>query len=693
MADKLRVLLIEDVETDAELNLRALKRAGIVYEAQRVDRQADFEQALEAFVPQVILSDFALPGFDGLSALQIARQRNPEIPFIFVSGNLGEEKAIQSLQQGATDYVIKGNLVRLAPAVQRALQGAEQYRAQRDAEERLKLMASALENTAEGVMITDNAQRVVFVNRGYCAITGHSETELIGRKAPHLEAGENLTAAQSQFWDSLNATGLWRGEFQHRRKNGEAYPALVSVSAVLDTAGTAQHHVSVFNDIHQFKQIEQRLEFLAHHDVLTALPNRGLLQERVREALVRAHRHGALVAMLYIDLDRFKNVNDSLGHTIGDQLLKAVGERLTACVRECDTVARIGGDEFAIVLEEIMEVRNAARVAQKLINVLARPYAVADLELFSSASIGISCYPADGADAETLLKHADAALYRAKERGRNSYEFFSSEMTVRAVETLVMVNDLRQAAERDEFVLHYQPVIHLESKRVTRVEALIRWQHPRLGMILPNDFVRLAEETGLIGAITEWVLKEACKQAKRWQDAGVPACKIAVNLSARQLRGRDIAERIAAILAETGLEARWLELELTESVMMHDPKASQILLQELHDMGIGIAIDDFGVGYSSLSYLKRFPIDNLKIDKSFIDDIPTAPDDCAITQTIIAMAKSLKLVVIAEGVENEAQHAFLKASGCAEAQGYLFSKPLRAVELEPWLRRRGVVSS
>lgn len=447
------------------------------------------------------------------------------------------------------------------------------------------------------------------------------------------------------------------------------------------------HYVGVLTDISQRKQDEARLNFLAHHDPLTHLPNRTLFQERSNDAIVRAHRHGGLTGLLFIDLDRFKTINDSLGHAMGDLLLQAVAERLGVCVRESDLVARLGGDEFTVLIDELTEFQDAAIVARKVLDELAKPFSLLEHTLYISASIGISCYPQDGKDVQTLLRNADAAMYRAKEEGRNGYRFFSSEMNTQALATLTMTNSLGLALERQEFILHYQPRFDLISRRITGVEALIRWQHPDLGLVPPAQFIPLAEETGMIGSIWEWVLKTACTQAKAWQIAGLPPLRMAVNLSARQFRQHDLAQSIAVVLNEIGLDASALELEITETMVVQAPARTRLILAELKAMGIAIAIDDFSTGYSSLSYLKRYPIDYLKIDRSFVNGLPLDADDGAITRAIIAMAKSLKLRVVAEGVETLEQSTFLEAAGCEDGQGYLFSRPQAAPDLEQLLVR------
>ena len=422
-------------------------------------------------------------------------------------------------------------------------------------------------------------------------------------------------------------------------------------------------------------------------DPLTELSNRTWFMEQADHELKRAERERLGVGVLFIDLDNFKNINDSLGHAVGDVLLKAVAERLKQAVRDSGMVARLGGDEFTVLLPNLRSAESAARVARKLLLMLARRFMLGDQELYTSASIGISYYPRDGDNAQTLLRNADAAMYKAKESGRNRYQFFSPEMNAQVMETLAMTNSLRPALERKEFVLYYQPRIDARSNKITGVEALLRWRHAELGLLPPDRFIALAEDTGMIEPIGEWVLKTACEQFRAWRDSGIALRQIAVNLSARQLRLSNLLVRITAILQETGIDPDSLELEITESMVMRSVREAENMLIELNKLGIALAIDDFGIGHSSLSYLKRFPIDYLKIDKSFIEGIPSNASDCAITTAIIAMAKSLAIRVVAEGVESEAQRKFLLEQHCDEWQGYLFCSPLPAQEMTAMLRQ------
>ncbi|MBI3803246.1 MAG: EAL domain-containing protein [Nitrospirae bacterium] len=457
-------------------------------------------------------------------------------------------------------------------------------------------------------------------------------------------------------------------------------------------------------DITDRKLSEERLQYLASHDSLTGLPNRTLFMDHLRLALMTSKRRQRLSAVLFLDLDRFKLINDTLGHGIGDLLLKAVAERLSTCLRRSDTVARLsnpndtvarlGGDEFTLLLSDIAQAQDVPYVVQRILNLFMTPFFIEGHELFVTPSIGISLYPNDGDSAEKLLRNADTALYRAKEQGRNNYQFYLPEMNAKVSERLAMENNLRKALERDELLLHYQPQVDLNSGAIVGVEALVRWQQAESGLISPAKFIPLAEETGLILPIGEWVLRTACAQNKAWQQAGLPPMRVAVNLSGQQFQQRNLIETVRRILIETGLGAEYLELELTESILMQKLEIITSVLLELNTMGIQISVDDFGTGYSSLSYLKRFPISKLKVDRSFVSDITTDPDDAAITTAIINMAHSLKLKVVAEGVETADQLAFLKSLKCDGMQGYFFSRPLPAKEITELLAgKKGMSSS
>jgi diguanylate cyclase (GGDEF)-like protein/PAS domain S-box-containing protein len=558
----------------------------------------------------------------------------------------------------------------------RMLGTAQDITEQKRAELRLRQAARVFENTSEGIMITGPDHRIVAVNRAFTRITGYREEEVTGLTSEILRSGRHDAGYYRQIASAIHDSGHWQGEIWNRRKDGTDFPGWLNVSVVRDEAGAIMNYIGVFSDITLIKEARDELEYAVHHDALTRLPNPLLFRDRLEQALAMARRTGTGVALLSVDLDRFKLINDTLGREAGDLLLQAVAQRLTGCVREEDTVARLGGDEFVVIQKGIGQPDDAALLAARMLAEIRRPLFLAGHEIMTSPSIGISLYPQDGDDAAALLKHADAAMYRAKETGRNCYWYYSNEMTSAGLERLELENDLRQALQRAELRVHYQPQVELASGRIVGAEALVRWQHPTRGMVSPAVFIPVAEDNGMIGPIGEWVLDTACADAMAWQQAGLPPLRVAVNVSGRQICNDHVVDKVAAALAHSGLAPQFLEIEVTESMVMQDASRAISTLSALQDMGVTLAIDDFGTGYSSLSYLKRFPVNTLKIDKSFIDGLEGAADEAAITVAIIAMAHSLGHTVVAEGVETEAQVAFLRSHGCDQVQGYYFSRPV-----------------
>ena len=592
--------------------------------------------------------------------------------------------AWQSALIGLSVLALGGLLFRVIRRVESDLNRHTTALARSNAE--LRQAATVFENTLEGVMISDTGQHVVSVNPAFSRIAGYGPEEFLGRNPRELRSDRHEADFFQRMAEALGQHGYWQGEIWNRRKDGEEYPGWTSISAIQDEAGRISHYAEVFSDISALKESEAKLDQLAHHDPLTGLPNRLLLDARMERALSRASRHSRKVAVMFIDLDRFKNVNDTLGHPAGDLLLQQVAARITACVREQDTVSRLGGDEFAVVLEEVGHANAISLVARKILGALSEKISLYGHEVFISGSVGISLYPDDGQDTTTLFKNADSALYRAKDQGRDNYQFYTEELTTQAEARLEAENDLRQALDAGQFTVHYQPQVGLHGGRINGMEALVRWHHPRRGLILPGEFIPLAEETGLIVPLGAWVLSTACIQTKAWLDAGLGVVPVSVNLSPRQFRQKDLVANVADTLRESGLPARYLELEITEGLAMYNVEESIAVLHRLKDLGVHIAIDDFGTGYSSLSYLKRFPIDKIKIDLSFIQNITTDPDDAAISDAIISLSHSMNRTVIAEGVETEAQREFLTSHHCDEMQGYHFSRPAPAEEMERMLR-------
>ncbi len=558
-----RILHLEDNRSDRELAKCLLEEAGINCEINTVETRADFVHCLQNGSWDLILSDFALPAFDGSEALSMAVQSCPNTPFIFLSGTMSEDRAVESLKSGATDYVLKQSMARLPASVERAL------------EER-------------------------------------------NEKLRRLQAEEEL------------------------------------------------------------KRSEEQLRFMAYHDALTGLPNRALFQDRLESMLAGARRHQEKVALVFLDLDRFKNINDSFGHTAGDSILKQVGERLRKCVRDIDTVARLGGDEFVVIVGSVRDSTDAVIAADRIRRTIAIEFEVHGIFLSTTCSIGISVFPEDGEDGETLLKNADVALFSAKDNGRNRWKFFTPDMDGRALERLTLENSLRRALERDEFFLEYQPQVDISTGRIVGAEALLRWRHPELGLIPPNTFIPVAENTGDIIRIGEWVIRNACAQAMEWQHRGMPPLVMAVNVSAVQFRHEPWLRVIHNVLDQTGLQPQYLELEVTESLLLANADVLTSMLNQLGNLGLKLAIDDFGTGYCGLSYLRRFRFSRLKIDQSFVQTIAVDHRDAALAASIISIGKILQMKVIAECVETKEQLDILRSLGCDEIQGYYFSRPLSA---------------
>jgi len=562
------------------------------------------------------------------------------------------------------------------------------------ADERLRQAAAVFETTREGVVITDDSKRIVMVNHAFSDITGYAEADVIGKTPYLLRSGRHNREFYDEIWATLAATGHWQGEIWNRRRNGEIYPQLLSISTVRNNLGQVTNYVGVFADISRLKASESQLDFLSHRDPLTRLPNRVLAQSHLEHAIRAAEREHGRRALLILDLDRFKDVNDSFGHNAGDELLQRVAIRLTECLHGMDTVARLGGDEFAIILRHLSQPEDAAVVANKIMGALDTPWRLSNgSEVRVSASIGISIYPEHGETTVDLLRHADAALHLAKQEGRGCFRYFSQSLTHAARERLELEARLHRALAQNELRAFFQPQVDIATGRIVGAEALVRWQDPQEGLIPPARFIAIAESTGVINMIGEWMLRATCEQGKQWIDAGLPPLTLAVNISPRQFLHGDIGDAVERILADTGFPPSRLELELTESALMEREEEVVALLNRLRALGVRLAIDDFGTGYSSFAYLKRFPLDVLKIDKKFIDDIPHRMGDGAIAAAIIAMGHTLGFKVLAEGVENDAQLDFLRSLQCDMYQGYLKSRPVPAEEFQRTLEHeacRGV---
>lgn len=555
------------------------------------------------------------------------------------------------------------------------------------ATEKLRMAAMVFENTIEGVVVTDKNGIIEWINPAFTSITGYSDYEVIGKNPRILRSEKHDKEFYRQMWSSLEVTGQWQGEIWNRRKNGETYPEWLTISAIKDENGNTVQYVSVFNDISERIKREEHIKYQAFHDALTKLPNRYLLYDRLNMLISHAQRNEEKIAVMLLDLDRFKRINDTMGHPAGDLLLQEVAERLKGCLRLGDTVSRLGGDEFCIVLEDIKTVDNVVKVSNKIFNALSRPIQLKGHELHITTSIGVSIFPNDGCDVDALIKNADTAMYEAKASGRNSLRLYTVSMNQEALESLAIETTIIKGLEKEEFVVYYQPQLCLVTGKIIGAEALIRWQHPELGFLLPNRFISIAEETGLIEPLGNWVLKASCHQVRHWLDKGYHPISVAVNLSASQFQQHTLVSTVNEVLTESEISAALLDIEITESSAIQDPDSAITILKKLKKMGVQLSMDDFGTGYSSLALLNRLPIDRLKIDRSFISNIEEDYEKQAIVAAIIAMAKSLSLKVLAEGVETKEQMEYLKALGCDEIQGYFISPPLKPEEFEALLEK------
>jgi diguanylate cyclase (GGDEF)-like protein/PAS domain S-box-containing protein len=544
---------------------------------------------------------------------------------------------------------------------------------------RLALSAhQVIENMLEGVMVTDAEMKILDVNATFTRVTGYTADDVLGKTPRVLKSGEQKPVFYQKMWTALIKNGYWQGEIMNRRKNGETYIEWLTITAIKDERDTVTHYLGVFTDISKHKRAQETIRHMAYYDTLTDLPNRALFRDELRAALSTAEKQHTMLGVLFLDLDRVKVINDTLGHDMGDRLLRGIAERLKHGTRGGDVVARLGGDEFMLLLTNIHQKNEILAITEKILASIRPPFHFDHHELFTTASIGISVYPHDGRDAETLLKNADTAMYRAKRRGRNNYQVFDPTMKVEVFQQLALDNGLRRALERDEFVVHYQPQVDLVTGHIVGMEALVRWQHPELGLIPPSTFIQWAEDSGLIIPIGERVLRLACEQNKKWLDTGHHHLKVGVNVSAKQMRESNIIETVNRTLQDTNLPPDCLDLELTESVIMDLSSQAMSVPHELKAMGVGFSIDDFGTGYSSLNYLKRLPVNTLKMDQSFVRDLTVDSNDAAIATAVIGLGHGLNLSVLAEGVETQGQLDYLRALKCDQVQGYVVSEPLPA---------------
>jgi diguanylate cyclase (GGDEF)-like protein/PAS domain S-box-containing protein len=676
------LLLVEDNLADVRL-LREMSREQSSHntELTQVDTMAAAEKHLAASVVDIILLDLGLPDAQGLETIRRARAVAPGVPMVVLTGLDDESLASRALQEGVQDYLIKGQIDArgLLRVLRYAVERKSMQEALFDEKERAQV---TLNSIGDAVICTDVLGNITFVNPIAERMTGWSQGEAAGRSMADvfriLGATSRDETSPNPMERALGQNGIMNvpSNYTLIQRDGFEIPIDATVAPIHDREGRAAGVVIVFRDMGSTRTMALQMAHAAHHDFLTGLPNRKLLNDRVRQAIASAPRHMKKVAVLFLDLDGFKHINDSLGHPIGDRLLQSIAKRLVDGVRGSDTVSRQGGDEFVVLLSEVEGLESVATTVRRLLQLGAEPHSVDEHDLHVTACIGVSIFPEDGLDPETLIKNADTAMYQAKENGRQSYQFFKPAMNVRAVERQSIEGSLRRALERQEFAVHYQPKINLRTGEISGAEALIRWTHPTRGSVSPAQFIPVAEDCGLILPIGNWVLREACKQARTWIDAGLPLGTMGVNISAMEFRNENFLEGVFAILKDTGLDPASLELELTESVLMKHPESTASVLQALRAKGVQVAVDDFGTGYSSLSYLQKFSIDALKIDQSFVRRITIAPDETTIVTAVIGMARSLRLRVVAEGVETLKELEFLQARQCDEAQGYYFSRPI-----------------
>jgi diguanylate cyclase (GGDEF)-like protein/PAS domain S-box-containing protein len=639
-----------------------------------------------------VLVDLELPDVTGIDTFDRLFAAVPQIPILILSSAHDEEVAISAVRRGAQDYLLKSRLDKyiLPKAVVGVIDRAANLEALFDEKERAQV---TLNSIGDAVICTDLEDRLTYLNIVAERLTGWAKAEAIGRRLEEVfrivDADTRNPVPNPMALSTLQnrLTGLPPACILIRRDGMEA-AVEDSVAPIHDRRGRVTGAVMVFHDVSAARALSQKLVHLAQHDSLTDLPNRNLLNDRLGHEIAVARRHHSTLALLYLDLDRFKHINDSLGHLIGDRLLQSVALRLSDCVRASDTVSRLGGDEFVILLADLENVQDAALCAEKILNAMKTPHLIDSNEIHITVSIGIVIFPEDGTEVEALLQNADSAMYEAKERGRSNYQFYRVDLNATATERQSMECGLRLAIQRDEFELYYQPIMNLATRAISGVEALIRWRHPRLGILSPTRFISIAEESGLIVPIGHWALREACQQIKAWRDVGLGAIRLAVNISAVELRSKDFVAGVAAILADIDFDPRHLELELTETFLMQDSKSTCFVLRALKELGVELALDDFGTGYSSLSYVRRFPINTLKIDQSFVRDLATDEDDASVVGAVINLGKSLHMRVVAEGVETREQLLFLEQHNCPEAQGFHFSHPVQAASLTDMLRGR-----
>ena len=690
----IKVLLVEDSIADAEINVLTLQSNGLKVLPRRVETEIDYLLALRED-PDVVLADHSMPAFDSKRALKILRDQSRDTPFIVVSGRIGEAAAVEAIKAGANDYVRKDDLARLAPVVRRELTEVEKRRRTSKALEKLQrdeashdAVLKNLPGMVYRLRMDSDAWHFDFVSDGCLALTGYEREALAGGEGlelPKLLYGSLQEPHYEELRNTLETEGSFTLEHRILCANGEVKWVWHRGATIQDRSGRPQYVEGFLADVTARKVDQAKLDYLAHHDVLTGLANRAVFDEELARSLERVKRHFQNVTLLFVDLDNLKEINDSLGHQAGDVVLRTIATRLAATSRKGDIVARLGGDEFAIVMDDDEKTEDVAQFVPRLLEQIARPMKHQGRDVSVTASVGIAVYPVDGEDAATLVKNADAAMYAAKNGGRNTFRFFTRKMNERAKSVVVMRDALQKALRHEDFEPHYQPVVRLADRRIVGVETLARWRRSKDKLMTAEHFIPFAVDAGVIAAIDGWMLRDACRRASAWAEEGVPYGRIAVNLSAQTLAEPKIVKLLESDLKEFGVDPEWLEIEVTEAAIMQDMIATRVTLEKMADLGVALTLDDFGRGDASINHLKRFPIRRVKIDREFIKGIPWRQDDVQFCRAALALAETLHLEVIGEGVERQEQEVFLHHAGCQLAQGNLFSTPLSRAACERFL--------
>ena len=690
MISHIRVLYIDDSPFDRDLVKDALSSSDKQFVITDISNRKQLEAVLEGEEFDCVLSDLNILGYTGLDVFDVVIRLSPHTPVIILTGTGSEECAVEAMKRGVADYILKTpkHIMRLPYSLSAAVEAARSASQKRESEAYLRIAASVFRASREAVMVTDPQACLTIVNPSFSSITGYSFEEVQGRNPSLLRSGRHSSEFYRSMWASITRDGYWQGEIWNKRKDGSEWPSWLSITAVRDDEGVVRHYAGVLTDMTERWQASERMKFLAYHDPLTGLSNRTHFEEQVKRYIEHSGSTAKVSGLLFVDIDNFKSINGRFGHLFGDELLKAVAERLKSCAKYSNAICRLGGDEFMIFIPDSADIQSVGDEAARILHKLAVPYEIHDQILQASVSIGIAMYPEDGRDMETLIRNVDTAMSHAKESGRNTFRFFEHNMKSGAEKYLYLRHSLIQALERNEFILHYQPQIDLSTGNLVGVEALIRWDHPDQGMVLPGHFITLAEDNGLIVPIGEWVIREACRQMVAWKRDGMPKMVVAVNLSALQFRRGDLELMVTTALNDTGLEPSCLELELTESILIKNVDTVLATVRRLKTLGLTLSIDDFGTGYSSLAYLKRFKVDKLKIDQSFVRDLTSDPEDETIVRTIVQMAHSLNLRTIAEGVEDAETMEHLRRLNCDEIQGYHIARPMPPDEFERFVIAR-----